>query len=906
MVFSTQELPEAQTTSKVLVVSDINKKFGDDDNFTNETLSEITAKKDQPSNSASITKPTENRSNLEFSNEEVNADMQLTNDSCMNIFGRVTEFTIHYEDMMNILKNFKNVEIPNPKIFLAEISEVMTKIHEESGILLDSLKKEQIKFFKSETLTLGINNVKLVEHDPGKRNKITNSNERNYLISLGPFRPKLNFYPINEEIPKDKQCRFTPLWYELYPMLEYSIEKDAAFCYVCSLFPEGPGRSNSISVWATEGARQWHKMKSCGRTKKGKLAEHFNSDAHKAALSDYCNFISEGGRIDILLNKNLRQDLLRQNQEKEFHRRVLLILLDIARTLSRQGLAFRGAGEDDNGNFKQVVNLISRHSPILKKWLDDTSSRSHHVTYLSSSSQNEFIKLLGDKVHEEIVNEIQIAGMYSVIADTTPDKKHHDRLTINVRYVTIDNNRLKPVERLLKIDSMNEAKTGEALAKKIFKTLRENQLSEPVFQSYDFAANMSGEFNGAQQKLSELFLRCIPYVPCQPHRVNIFVEDACNASTIFCEFFNTLQALYVFFSRGTKRILILEKELKEIENSLGLKDLSKTRWTARAETVRAVDISCEKIIITLSKIQNSKEIDSTKKTQSQAMGLYKKMTEFDFICCLYFAKNIMYKFKNLTEQLEKVEINVVDALQSLESVIKSLKLIDGEQINALVESAVLFAKKMKINAEEDFSKHHRTRFVPKKLDGKPETTAEFNLLTFYRKEFISVLDSFTNATTDNLKSMLKIFQPCQRLFQIPANRNHCSSELVKELLAMHPLIQNLDPDTVQTELEILLDASQECKDFDGICQTALRLKRALPVAFKIVCLILTSPISSASAERTFSKLKLIYSDLRTNSKDDRVDDLLILSSEKDLTDAIDLVEIMKKWSLIKERRIILS
>ncbi len=90
----------------------------------------------------------------------------------------------------------------------------------------------------------------------------------------------------------------------------------------------------------------------------------------------------------------------------------------------------------------------------------------------------------------------------------------------------VENKRLKPVERLLKIDTTLEAKTEEALAKRIFKTLRENQLPEPAFQSYDYAANMSGEFNGAQQNLSELFEQCIPYVPCQPHRVNIFVEDA--------------------------------------------------------------------------------------------------------------------------------------------------------------------------------------------------------------------------------------------------------------------------------------------------------------------------------------------------------------------------------------------
>jgi len=154
-------------------------------------------------------------------------------------------------------------------------------------------------------------------------------------------------------------------------------------------------------------------------------------------------------------------------------------------------------------------------------------------------------------------------------------------------------------------------------------------------------------------------------------------------------FQRTPSFLCVFF-RVTKQVALLETKLKELKDSHGLKDLSTTRWTARAEIVKAVDISFEKIVITLFKIKNSKEIDKTKKTQSQASRLHKKMLEFDFICCLYFAKNIMYEFKNLTEQLEKVDINIMNALQLLESFVESFKLIDEEQINAMIQSAILF------------------------------------------------------------------------------------------------------------------------------------------------------------------------------------------------------------------------
>jgi len=74
-----------------------------------------------------------------------------------------------------------------------------------------------------------------------------------------------------------------------------------------------------------------------------------------------------------------------------------------------------------------------------------------------------------------------------------------------------------------------------------------------VFQSYDFASNMSGKYNGTQQKLSEICQKNIPYISCQAHRINIFIESASKASTLIKEFFGTLESLYVFFSGSTYR-----------------------------------------------------------------------------------------------------------------------------------------------------------------------------------------------------------------------------------------------------------------------------------------------------------------------------------------------------------------
>ena len=80
----------------------------------------------------------------------------------------------------------------------------------------------------------------LVDHDPGKRPQKLSENQKStgYLISLGPCQPQLSSFPYKKkEVGKcSKQCKFSAAWYSEFPHLEYSVSKDAAYCFVCSLF----------------------------------------------------------------------------------------------------------------------------------------------------------------------------------------------------------------------------------------------------------------------------------------------------------------------------------------------------------------------------------------------------------------------------------------------------------------------------------------------------------------------------------------------------------------------------------------------------------------------------------------------------------------------------------------------
>jgi len=77
-------------------------------------------------------------------------------------------------------------------------------------------------------------------------------------------------------------------------------------------------------------------------------------------------------------------------------------------------------------------------------------------------------------------------------------------------------------------------------------------------------------------------------------------------------FFSVLEALYVFFTSSIKRYFYLNNELLEVDIKLKLRNLSMTRWTARAESIKAVWVLFEYILDVLKELINDTNIDNKK------------------------------------------------------------------------------------------------------------------------------------------------------------------------------------------------------------------------------------------------------------------------------------------------------
>ena len=313
--------------------------------------------------------------------------------------------------------------------------------------------------------------------------------------------------------------------------------------------------------------------------------------------------------------------------------------------------------------------------------------------------------------------------------------------------------------------------------------------------------------------VSQSLGREVPYIPCQSHRSNTINEHACDASPIVLELFNTLQAVYAFFVGSTKRFSLLHDELGTIENALALRNLSATRWTARAESLRAMWLSYDGVLDVLQEISNSPSVDA--KGQASSTGLVARLLRFYFVVCLMFMRLVLWKTKVLTEVLQGTNLNIVDAFNTVKATIESLEAMrsDEEGIRNQIQASVVVLAAKGVDVEAEFSRLHRPRRQPCRQDENPESTAELSLPSFYDKEFKAVLDTLIQQYKENLAKCLEKVKSLSIVLQPPLRSNHKSSD-VKELLSLFPK-QAPDVDAFTAEFEIFVWTMNEKNAIKG-------------------------------------------------------------------------------------------
>lgn len=380
--------------------------------------------------------------------------------------------------------------------------------------------------------------------------------------------------------PKCKDNRsFQRGWLEKYSWLEYSISRDAAFCFACRQFALKNG--NIDTTFTNTGFSNWKKA----------LEKCRGFHLHESSITHRNAMLSWKDRDDT--NSTVAEQLTESVLEKRrfYMTKVVQCLI----FLIQNEVSLRGSWDlekhSEDGIFRNLFQFEMNHSEELRKC---HSLMPKNATYLSPEIQNEIISILAAMVQEEIVNEMKTADVrhFTIYVDGTKTRTHKECMSVATRYVLKGH----PIESLLQFYGTDkfDAKTNAAL---ILKTVEDCNLSSShiLSQCYDGANVMSGDEGGIQRIIQETLGRVVPYVHCFNHRLHLCVIAALEKVEIVKQFFDNIKLLYDFLRRP---------KMQPLYEGTALISLIATRWSGHNRSTIAVHDNYNEIVAALSKVRD--------------------------------------------------------------------------------------------------------------------------------------------------------------------------------------------------------------------------------------------------------------------------------------------------------------
>ncbi|KAJ4770893.1 zinc finger MYM-type-like protein [Rhynchospora pubera] len=358
----------------------------------------------------------------------------------------------------------------------------------------------------------------------------------------------------------DKQRRFNKAWYNQYPYwLEYSIQKDAAYCLCCYLF-KAENREGGGDAFTSVGFKNWKSKKS--------LDEHVGglNSAHNVAVSKCQNLMKQEQSIQTVLEGQSKRS---QNA----YRLRLTATVDCIRFILRQGLAFRGndesEGSSNRGNFLELLRFLADHNVMIEGVV--LQNAPSNMKLVAPEIQKDIIAADAAETTNKIMEELG-DELFSLLVDESHDVSGKEQMAVILRFV---NKQGSIVERFLAVVHVKET-TSLSLKAALEELFCNHKLSFSRLrgQGYDGASNMQGEFNG----LKALILKENSsgyYVHCFAHQLQLVLVAVAEKHKRNATLFNTLAtAQNTVAASCQRRDKLRDERATEVKKALVEGDIS--------------------------------------------------------------------------------------------------------------------------------------------------------------------------------------------------------------------------------------------------------------------------------------------------------------------------------------------
>ena len=700
--------------------------------------------------------------------------------------------------------------------------------------------------------------------------------------------------PLGYRWSKEGYRTFQQRWFVEHKWLRWVPGLRGAFCGTCVIFEDHVAR---------QGGRQPQPHTQLVRVPltrfkkaKEKLMKHEKTQTHQACAERAAAFLHNWRNPDSAIDRVLddqRKSIAAANRKK------LGSVVETLLFLGRNGLPLRGKKEESSlleegtGGEGVFRNLLRFRIQSGDTGLTDLVEGTGNAKYTSPDIQNDLIDCIQGVLLDTLKAKFQRAGHYATLMDETTDVSRKEQASVVIRTISADGDISEDFVGFLEAENT----TGRGLATLLVNRLNDLNLELSMCrgQGYDGAAAMSGQFKGCQAHLTEQEPLAI-YVHCSAHRLNLALSTSVKVPPLR-NFFGTVSMACNFVLESPKRV----KKLESLIEDGGDSDVKRrrlvrycaTRWVERHEAVSVFVELLPYVIKLLEAVEGDLQAEAT------ANGILNAIRSGAFLVSMVTADDLLGITLPLSRRLQDPSTHLGQALGQVDQAVQFLKNARGD---AEKYFSNLFAKAERI-AEE----LQAEIIVPRKSDRQThrmnvpaETPMDHYRLTI----FIPYLDHLITQLEDRFRSRPDILQ-AQGL--IP---QWSEVGTLSKLLPVLEAYEKDLPDTKdQAEREVKLwlhHIGGDDPQTKALCLTGC-VKRAKEMGLDSVVTLLrlygTVPCTTASVERSFSRLRNLKTHLRNKMGEERLSGLALMAIHPHIP--IDIDKVLDRFKASGNRRILL-
>ncbi|QQP49769.1 Uncharacterized protein FKW44_010540, partial [Caligus rogercresseyi] len=356
-----------------------------------------------------------------------------------------------------------------------------------------------------------------------------------------------------------------------------------------------------------------------------------------------------------------------------------------------------------------------------------------------------------------------------------------------------------------------------------------------------------------------------------------------------------------------------QKTLYPGERVLELQKLSDTRWACREAALKALKSNMNAIFKLLGDIIDKEDPPDLARGDAEML---RHAIDFVFLLCLEITNPVFFQTAVASNDLQKEGLNPSTAYKVIDGLLHTLNIMRSEErFTEIFGLATEKAKSLGIEVPTVVPGQQRTRKVPKRLLDNPAVSqvghqfesveAYFRCTVYYTflQSMIGELNRRFKGDQDKATPTDKIIRSFHSL-TVHAEWTRQLNPEAKE--AVHTLCDfyGEDEDRLLAELKVF-HASFPSKDLKEIFEILRENngQRSFPAFSKMIKIYATLPVTTASVERSFSKLSLIKNKLRSLCGEERLSDLMLISIEQDLE--INHREVIRIYKEMAPRRMLL-